>query len=152
VNDPAPLVFVSYEYEEARRYADQAKEAFESQGYRTWVWHHDRKTHGYVHDDIMDAIEDCDFFLYICTQGSDASTGQSFERDYALGCGKDPPILLAFDDKYIPRMHKKRQVYHNPVTEGNFTEVCAQVADDLSSRPQLERRVAGLAEEAESVE
>lgn len=137
MNRSALLVFVSYEYEEARRYADQAKQVFESRGYRTWVWHYDRRTHGYVLDDIMDAIEACDFFLYICTAGSEISRGQAFERQYAFGCGKDPPVLLAFEKKYILRMHEKRDMYYNSVTEANFADACASVADELRKRPQV---------------
>lgn len=142
MNDHTKLVFVSYELEEAREFADQAKQVLENRGHRTWVWHHDRKAYGYLVDDIMDAIEACDFFLHICTRGSNGSRGQAFERDYAYGCGKDPPILLTFHQQYVPRMHKGRDVYYSPVTTANFADECMKVADQLSNEQLPERRIA----------
>ncbi len=145
------LAFISYQLDEAKHYADHAKRIFEGHGFRTWVWHHNRKHYGYVLDDIMDAIEACDFFVYICTAGSDSSRGQSFERDYAWECGKDPPVLLCFDPKYVSRIHR-RQIYYNRVTDSTFTDERAKVAEELSVRQIPEIRIGERKEEEEPVE
>ena len=140
----APLVFISYQDSEARQYALSAKSLIESKGFRAWVWHCDRKSAGYVLDEIMDAIEESSFFLYIATKSSEKSRGQGFERRYAWDQGRDPAFVLAFSEDYISREH--RVEIWNIVTEATFAEVCEKVAAELPKYRLVETEVTVIQE------
>lgn len=144
-----PLIFISYEDAEARDYAVEAKGAFEACGFRAWVWDSDRPRTGEAREEMARNIRDCNHFAHICTKGSERSRGQRIERRLAYGLEKDdPPLLLTFDESYIPLVYKGH--IYNIVSPRNFREECRKVAEDLLRQQRLEAEVRAT-EEGESI-
>ena len=145
-----PLAFISYETTEARAYATRAKQVFEQCGFRAWVWHSDRGQTGYVQAEMAANIDDCDYFVHICTEGSNGSKGQCYEREMAWACEKVPPVILAFDPSFIPL--EWRPYIYNLVAPRNFDKVCSEVASKLARQQRLGTRVAACRREGEALE
>ena len=127
------LIFISYA-DEATNYATQAKEVFESNSYRTWVWEYDRPGSGDRDDILMAAIQACDQVAFICTPSTRKSEGQIKEGAWAKAFGKVPPILLAFHPEYILEMFSTPKLF-NLVAIDSFRDDC-QTAIGLLERRQ----------------
>jgi len=142
-------VFISYKDSEALEYATEAKRVFEGCGYATWVWHCDRRSTVYVFEEIEESVRACDFFLYICTQGSHDSWGQRYERNMALNYEKIPTILT-FSPDFVSGMLKPFD--RRPVSSETFSEECQNVAEGLRCQEKLHSAVAKYHKEGEPVE
>ena len=147
------LVFISYETSGGLPYADEAKSIFGAAGYKTWVWHHDRKSGAYTAEEIEQNIRHCRHFVYICTKGSDDSYGQRYERCTAWAYAK-PFVILAFDPAYVSPMLTAYN--HNPVSPENLGAECRRLAREMRTQErdqqQLDTPVARYLRENEPLE
>jgi hypothetical protein len=149
VGDSKRLVFISYEDSEALGYATEAKRLFERCGCTAWVWHYDRPPIGNKHEVMVQKIKACDFFVYICTEKSDKSGGQTFERRMALSNGK-PITILTFNPSFISDILE--DCIYNLVSPETFSRECKKVAMGLHRQQRLGSPVAGYHREGEPLE
>jgi hypothetical protein len=149
VADNGPLVFVSYETNTGLVYAKLAKARLNVAGYSAWVWHDDRRTGAYTHEEIADKIAECHHFVYICTKDSHGSRGQKYERGTALALNK-VPFVITVDRAYVSPV----LATHNLVetTTENFERDCDKLAAELSAQQKISRPVAEYGQEGEPIE
>jgi len=138
VDDVGPLVFISYQGQDGLAYAIKAKRILIGCGCRAWVWEDDHASPGDVQLEMVDNIEACHYFLDICTSGSAESRGQEYERLQAWKYDKIPPVILAFNDSFIPRRWGGYDRYL--VSEDTFAGKCQRVGDDLRHQQRLVNR------------
>ena len=112
------------------------------------MWEDDHKAIGYPHEDILDNLEACDFFLCICTQATGALQGQRYEVSHALRLNKQL-LILTFDSSQIPKVLKAH--IYNPVTARSFVKECRKLAHDLDKFALL-TTTAGFHAEGEQFE
>jgi len=138
-NPEADRVFISYETINGLTLARLAKMTLRDRGLLGWVWHDDSKVGAYVHDEIAARIQDHQHFLCLCTQETQDSDGQAFERKIALWL-KKLPIIIAFDKDHIPLAlvgsHELR------TTIANFPRDCDAAADEIARRNGISLPVA----------
>ena len=144
---PTVRIFISYETGTGLEYAREAKRVFTEAGYQAWMWEDDHKVIGYPHEDILYNLEACDFFLCICTQATETSEGQRFERNHALRLNKQP-LILTFNSTQIPDVLKAH--IYNQVTPCTFEEECRKLAHNLDKYERL-TTTAGFKAEGETV-
>jgi hypothetical protein len=120
-------VFISYSTTDGLELAMKADAVFSQEGFKTWVWHRDRRSGAYTHDEIAECIRDCDYILYICTESSHDSGGQRFERGQALTRDKDIWVI-ALDRAYVPpALFCFNQ---NVISVDEFTDECQKLVDE----------------------
>lgn len=116
---PQLRIFISYDTETGRAFAESAQARLEHEGVAAWVWHRDHQPGGYTMTEIAEHIAEADFVLFICTEGSRASKGQEFEINTAIGGYDKPrPWIITPDRQYVP-----------PALKGYNQEVC--LIDDV---------------------
>ena len=94
-------IFISYEAESGTVYAEAAYAILTGGGASAWVWHLHRRSGGYTFDEIAARIEEADYLLVICTDGTRSSRGQQFEINTALGLGKKLWVITP-DRAFVP--------------------------------------------------
>ena len=127
-----PSIFISYEAEEAGTYAATAKEVFEQSGYRAWVWDLDRSLAGFLREEVAQKVNACNYFLHICTKGSEQSEGQRYEREMAYTCHKTT-IILTFEPSFVPLALWPYK--YELVAPDDFRGCCLKVAKQLARQP-----------------
>ncbi len=128
------FLFVSYETSTGFAYAKLAKARFVAAGYKAWVWHDDRTTGEYLHEEIADQIDGCAYVVYINTDGSHDSGGQKFERNTALALQKMPHVISLSGSTLSPVLASCNRV---PTDVAGFETACDGLAEELRQRAQL---------------
>ena len=98
-----------------------------------WVWHDDSKIGAYVHDEIAARIQDHEHFLCVCSDGTQQSGGQTYERKIALVLDK-LPIVIAFNEHDIPLALVGSHELRTTIVD--FQRDCDVAADEIVRRTE----------------
>ena len=132
-------LFISYENDDGRGLAIRAKATFEAAGHQAWVWCCDARSGAYTFEEIVDNIEHCERFVYLCTPGSEGSRGQRFERLQALEWDKVVDVIT-FDRDHVSNV--LRHIVARVTTPEEFDATCTSLAQEFSVTPLLGRAAA----------
>ena len=95
-------VFICYAGMDGYDLAVKIQEILKKHDYNTWLYNHNRVVGAIAWDDIAYAIKrKTDIFLYLCTQKSFISRGQSFESEYAMRTNHLMPVIICIDNSKI---------------------------------------------------
>lgn len=139
-----PVIFISYDTDEALQHAKEAKRHLEAAGYRTWVWCFDRAAAGYVQEEMAKNICASDYFLLICTAATTDSKAQTYEREMAWYCDKLPPLVITFDPSHVPLAWRCYLRNYDP--KENLQDQCTRISEYLRGQQQLTSHATGVQE------
>lgn len=139
---------MSYETTTGYAYAKLAKSRFVAAGYETWVWHDNRTTGEYLHEEIADQIDDCLYVVYLNTNRSHGSAGQKFERNTALALQKVPHVISLSGSTLSPVLSSCNRI---PTDEAGFENACDRLAAELQRRAQVTVRPTKIVGELEKL-
>ena len=121
-------IFISYATQYGLSYAKQAMVIFKGEGHEAWLWDHNKLGGSIPWEQISNALLNSDVVFYICTVGSQESTGQRFEAAYAMN-GSIPIYPVRLDDAELPQV---LSVFTYVDWQGGlFEDSCRSVAHDL---------------------
>ena len=133
MSTPAFCAFVSYETVGGLAYARLLKSTLKGVGLGAWVWHDDRTIGQHRDEEIANRIYELRHFVYICTDNSHESNGQTEERNLAREFTKDI-VVVAFDGALVSPVLATRNRFNT--TPGEFQGTCENVAKEIGRREQ----------------
>ena len=117
-------VFISYETIGGLGLAYGVFGGFIDHGIHGWVWHLHRQPGADTFIEMADALFRSDSVVFICTEGTAASDGQTREIGQAESSRK-PIYVLATDPKYIhPALRHKN---YTTITLSSVADICARL-------------------------